>query len=287
VGLESSQRSGTTVSVALPIAKRTSQLPPPSSRAQRSGGETVLLVDDDPLVRLTVENYLEALGYRALSAADADEAIGFCEDPSLAIDLVISDIMMPGMLGGELSRELGRRNKGFGVIYMSAHPRDELVRDGHLETESVLLSKPFDANALEEAIATALEQKRRVPFGAGRRLLFIDDDSEIAQSVGELLELEQFEVRVACDAERALVLAREFRPQIVVCDVELGAGTSGYELGIALRRTPGLAETHFIALSGHNLADVRERALEAGFARVLGKPLDLETLRRALADGAP
>jgi signal transduction histidine kinase/DNA-binding response OmpR family regulator len=284
VGLESTQGAGTTVSVALPIAKRCSQLPPASSRPPRTGGETVLLVDDDPLVRLTVENYLEALGYRALSAADADEAIGFCEDPSLSIDLMISDVMMPGMLGGELGRELGRRNKAFGVIYMSAHPRDELVREGQLEAESVLLSKPFDANALSEAIATALEQKRHLPFGHGRRTLVIDDDAEIASTLGELLELEQFEVRVAFDAESALALAREFRPQIVVCDVELGPGMSGYELGVALRRTPGLAETYFIALSGRTLADIRERALGAGFVRVLGKPLELETLRRVLAD---
>jgi CheY-like chemotaxis protein len=271
----------------MPIAKRRSQLPPPSSRPPRSGGETVLLVDDDPLVRLTVENYLEALGYRALSASNADEAIGFCEDQNLAIDLMITDVMMPGMPGGELGRELGRRNKAFGVIYMSAHARDELVRDGHLEAASLLLSKPFDANALGEAIATALEQKRHVPIGRGRRTLVIDDDSDIADSLGQLLELERFAVRVAHDGESALALAREFLPQIVVCDVELGAGMSGYELGVALRRIPGLADAYFVAVSGHRPAEIRERALAAGFARVLAKPLDLDTLRRVLTDAAP
>ena len=287
VGLESTEGVGTTISIAFPIAKRPSQLPAPLSRPPRSGTETILLVDDDPLVRLTVENYLEALGYRALSAANAEEAIGYCEDANLAIDLMITDIMMPDMLGSELSREIEQRKKTFSAIYMSAHPRDELVRDGHIEPEALLLSKPFDANALGEAIATALEQKRRVPFGQGRRTLVIDDDPDIADGLGELLELEQFEVRVAHGAETALALAGDFQPQIVMCDVELGSGMNGYELGIALRRIPGLADTYFIALSGHTPSDIREQALEAGYARVLGKPLDLETLRRVLTDARP
>jgi PAS domain S-box-containing protein len=283
VALESTEGVGTTVSVILPIAKPTSQLPPPESRPACSGGETVLMVDDDPLVRLTVENHLHALGYRALVASNAEEAIGICEDETLTIDLMITDVMMPGMLGSELSHAVRSRNKRFPVLYMSAHPREELVRDGRIQADAHLLAKPFDAAALGEALTTALEEARWIPVGSGRRTLVVDNDPDVAEGLKELLELEQFEVEIAHDAERALALAGEFKPEIVLCDVELGHGLNGYELARLLKRERALAGTYFVALTGHSVAECRKQARGAGFARVLGKPLDAAKLRSLLA----
>jgi PAS domain S-box-containing protein len=284
VGLESTEGAGTMVSVTLPIAKRSSHLPSPDSYVPRSGGETVLLVDDDPLVRLTVENHLAVLGYRALVASNAEEAIGICEDQTLTIDLMITDVMMPAMLGPELSRVIRERKKQFPVLFMSAHRRDDLIADGRLDADARLLNKPFDANALGEALAAALEDARRKPVGKQRRLLVIDDDADLTDALRELLELEHFEVKTANDAERALAVAREFRPEIVLCDVELGMGGSGYDFASALRRDATFAETSLIALTGHEPSECRADAREAGFARVLGKPIDIAKLRHVLAN---
>ena len=287
VALESSEGVGTTVSVVLPVAKRASQLPPPESRPPRSGGETVLLVDDDPLVRLTVENHLEALGYRALVASSAEEAVGLCEDPTFAVDLMITDVMMPGMLGPDLCRMLRERSKQFPVLFMSAHSREELVRDGHLEADARLLAKPFEAHELGEALGAALEAGRHMAVGNGRRTLVVDDDHDLAETLKELLELEEFEVRVANDPAQALALAAEFEPEIVLCDLELAAATNGYELVAELRSRPALARTYFVALTGYAPSSCRQQARESGFARVLGKPLDFAKLRHALAGPRP
>lgn len=284
VGLESTEGTGTTVSVTTPVAKRASQLPPPDSRVPRSGNETVLLVDDDPLVRLTVENHLAVLGYRALVASSAEEAIGFCADEELKIDLMVTDVMMPDMLGPELSRAIRARKKRFPVLFMSAHRREDLIADGRLDESARLLSKPFDAHALGEALAVALEDARRVPIGEQRRMLVVDDDRDLTECLKEVLELERFEVRTAHDPDQALVVAREFRPEIVLCDVELGHEQSGYDLASALRADAHFAETYLVALTGNEPAECRARARDAGFSRVLGKPIDVAKLRHVLAN---
>ncbi len=282
VALESNEGHGTTVFVSLPIARRASQMPTVGTASTQCSGETVLVVDDDPLVRLTVENHLEALGYRALVASNAEEAIGFVEDESLDIDLLVTDVMMPGMLGPDLVDELEQRGRALPTLYMSAHSRAELVQQNRLEPNARLLAKPFDASALAEALATVFDDARSVASGVRRRTLLVDDDQDTTDVLTELLELEGHEVRAANTPAEAAALALEFEPDVVLCDLDLKADKSGYELTSELRRDARLRKTMFVALTGYSAQEVRARARDSGFTRVLAKPLDLPKLRRLL-----
>jgi PAS domain S-box-containing protein len=282
VALESSEGQGTTVFVSLPVARRPSDVPTVCTVAAKSSGETVLVVDDDPLVRLTVENHLEALGYRALVASNAEEAISFVEDETLEIDLLVTDVMMPAMLGPDLVEELAQRNRALPTLYMSAHSREELVSQGRLEPDARLLPKPFDAGALGEALAAVFDDVRATASGVRRRTLLIDDDRDTTDVLRELLELEGHEVRAANTPDEAAALALAFEPDVVLCDLDLKADKTGYELTSELRRHARLRKTTFVALTGYSAQEVRDQARDSGFARVLAKPLDLPKLRRLL-----
>jgi PAS domain S-box-containing protein len=282
VTLESEIGRGTLVRTRFPLVEPRVDVRPPDSSYPPSGGGTVLIVDDDPLVRLTVETHLETLGYRMLVASSAEEAIEICEDPAINIDVMVSDVMMPGMLGPQLFETLRKRNKKFPVVYMSAHPQEVLMRQGHLAENSRVLAKPFDAGALGEALELALADDRAARGSVSRRLFVIDDDLDIAEGLKESLELEGHTVGIATSAAEALRVVPEFRPNVVFCDVALGAGADGFELTAALRRDPRVADTTFIGLTGFQSSEVKEQARQAGMLRVLTKPIGTDRLLEML-----
>src|SRR5690606_6799361 len=121
IALESEPGCGTAVRISLPVVEAAAERRMTDSTPPESRGETVLMVDDDPLVRLTVESYLHRLGYRALTATSAAEALEMCDDPALEVSLLFTDVMMPGMLGVDLMWALRRRCRRCSVLFMSAH----------------------------------------------------------------------------------------------------------------------------------------------------------------------
>jgi CheY-like chemotaxis protein len=282
IAIDSVVGRGTTIRIELPRVQPRSGLRVADSVPPESGGETILMVDDDPLVRLTVESHLETLGYRPITASSAEEAIEICEDPAVRVDLVMTDVMMPGILGSELTRELTRRGKHYPVLYMSAHPRQELVRNGYLEEDSWLLAKPFDATALAEPLFSILEHAREERKAYPRRVLVIDDNADIADGLKDSLAVDGREVEVAYHPDDAISIAAAFAPEVVLCDIELGANLDGFELVAMLRREPRLANTRFIALTGYEPSRYEERAREAGFDVVLAKPVEAAELERVI-----
>jgi PAS domain S-box-containing protein len=284
VNLESDVGRGTRFRLSFPLVEAHPEPRMPESVPPPAHGATVLMVDDDPLVRLTVENHLEALGYRVLVASTTDEAIEVCEDQAVHIDVMVSDVMMPGMLGPELSRVLKKRNKKFPVVYMSAHAKEELVRLGHLTDDARLLAKPFDAMALSDAITVTLEEERIARENAHLRIFVIDDNRDIAEGLQEILQLKGHVVEIAVTADEALRTVPLFRPQIVLCDVDLGGAVDGFELTRTLRHDPRVAGATFIALTGFQSSECQERAEQAGINRVLTKPLVTDKLLRVLKE---
>jgi len=283
VKVESEMGRGTCFRLTFPRVE-----PAPEHRVPESvpppPGATVLMVDDDPLVRLTVENHLGALGYRVLVASNAEEAIEVCEDDAVRIDVMVSDVMMPGMLGPELTRALKQRSKRFPVVYMSAHPQEELVQKGHVPAGARFLAKPFDAPALSEVLTETLEEARAARENARLRIFVIDDNHDIAEGLQEILQLQGHSVQIAVTAEEALRAVPLFRPQIVLCDVALGGGMDGFELTRTLRQDPRLVETSFVAVTGFQSSECREQAAQSGICRVLTKPLITDKLIRVLKE---
>jgi CheY-like chemotaxis protein len=118
--------------------------------------------------------------------------------------------------------------------------------------------------------------------GLRRRILIIEDHQDAAESLQILLELSGHEVEAALDGPSGLEAARRFRPDLVLCDVGLPNGMSGYDVARVLRADPDLGTCYLIALTGYGQAEDQRLALEAGFDLHLVKPVDLAVLERVL-----
>lgn len=122
------------------------------------GSETILLVEDAELVRTLARQVLETAGYRVLEAANADAAIRLCESINGdRIDLLLTDVVMPGMSGNEMSRILLKKQPGMPVLYMSGYTDDAIVQHGVLEAGINFLQKPFTPAALALKVRAVLD----------------------------------------------------------------------------------------------------------------------------------
>ncbi len=158
VAVASEVGRGTSFTVFLPqehAAEPVVDEPGPVARP-RSGGKTILLVEDADGLRALVEKVLQRQGYTVRTAANAAEAIRlFEQDP--AIDVLLTDVVMPGGSGQELTAELTRRDPTLKVVYMSGFTDDAIVRHGVLEPGVIFLQKPFTSAALAGKIREALD----------------------------------------------------------------------------------------------------------------------------------
>ena len=122
------------------------------------GSETILLVEDADLVRNLARQVLEGAGYRVLEAANAEAAIDLCERINGdRIDLLLTDVIMPGMSGNEMSRVLLAKQPGMPVLYMSGYTDDAIVQHGVLEAGINFLQKPFTPGALATKVREVLD----------------------------------------------------------------------------------------------------------------------------------
>jgi two-component system, sensor histidine kinase len=117
------------------------------------------------------------------------------------------------------------------------------------------------------------------------RILVIDDLRDTTDTLQLLLEHEGHHVAVAYAGEEALNVARQFRPQAVLCDIDLADAMDGYAIASALRDDPVLRTAHLIAITGYGHAQSRLEAQAAGFDDHLLKPVSMETLTAVLAAG--
>jgi CheY-like chemotaxis protein len=115
-------------------------------------------------------------------------------------------------------------------------------------------------------------------IGGVHRILIVDDYADAADSMATLLKIEGQEVSVAQDGEKAIEIARRFKPDIVFLDIGL-PGMSGFEVARVLRQTPETRDCVLIALSGYGQAGDHLQSREAGFDRHLVKPIDLSSLQ--------
>ncbi|MFM8550852.1 MAG: ATP-binding protein, partial [Nitrospiraceae bacterium] len=125
----------------------------------RGGAETVLLVEDEAVVRAFVREVLRRQGYRVLETANGEEALALCRQDQAPIDLLLTDVVMPGMNGRSLAEQLLTHRPGIGVLYMSGYTEDESIRHGVQSLGSAFLAKPFSAAALDKAVRLALDAR--------------------------------------------------------------------------------------------------------------------------------
>jgi PAS domain S-box-containing protein len=150
---------GTTVSMYVPVtespAERSAAPAVPDQRAASS--ETLLLVEDDEALRSLAERILTGDGYHVLTADDGVAAQRVAEEHHGEIDLLLTDIVMPGMLGSELAERVGEADPGVRVLFMSGYAPPVLVGGGTLPSDAKIVDKPFSADLLLRKVRQVLE----------------------------------------------------------------------------------------------------------------------------------
>jgi CheY-like chemotaxis protein len=135
-------------------------IPDPSGRYE----PVVLLVDDEEDLRDIMRRMLERRGFRTLVAADAGQALQLCRDHPAAIDLVVTDLSLPGMSGREFAAAAAAAQPNLRVVFISGLPREIAVRHHLIAGDDTLVKKPFSAEALIAALhAVSGSPTRRTP----------------------------------------------------------------------------------------------------------------------------
>jgi CheY-like chemotaxis protein len=151
--------TGTTFRVFLPRVMEIPQTSRARSGVRRTpparGSETILLVEDEALVRKLASDVLTGRGYTVLSAASGAEALALAEANAAAIALVVSDVVMPGMSGPEMAGLLAARGFPLPVLYMSGYAESD--SGGLLPAGAPLLQKPFSPDTLARRVRAALD----------------------------------------------------------------------------------------------------------------------------------
>jgi PAS domain S-box-containing protein len=150
---------GTTFHVYVPRLRGTVAEPKIEAETRATGGEeTILLVEDDEMVRNLAKTMLESLGYSVLAAATPESALSLCQRGNRAIALLMSDVVMPHMGGPELRREVQRVCPGVRVLFMSGHAPDAAIRGGTLDEDAGFLQKPFTLGDLARSVKAAIRR---------------------------------------------------------------------------------------------------------------------------------
>jgi len=149
---------GTTFRVYLPRVERGAEaLEAAAPAPQKSGTETILLVEDDWQLRDLARSLLSSLGYHVLTVDTAGEVEGVLGRHAGAIDLLLTDVVMPGMSGKELARRVSQRRPGIRVLYMSGYTTDTVVHHGVVESGTHFLQKPFTSTSLATKVREVLD----------------------------------------------------------------------------------------------------------------------------------
>jgi DNA-binding NtrC family response regulator len=122
------------------------------------GTETLLIVEDDEAVRLLTRVMLEKAGYRVFDAGNPQQAEAlFAENPRL-FDLLLTDVIMPGLSGPKLFERLDRLRPGLKVLYVSGYTDDAMAHQGQLDPGVGFLQKPFTADELSRLVRVVLDR---------------------------------------------------------------------------------------------------------------------------------
>src|SRR5271168_1156780 len=125
------------------------------------GTETILLAEDEHDVREVAREFLESGGYTVIEARDGADALRLASESKGGIDLLVTDMVMPGMTGRELARRLQLHHAGIGVIYMSGYSEQTAVEAVQAEADMRLLTKPFSRGSILRAVREALGVSRQ------------------------------------------------------------------------------------------------------------------------------
>jgi len=155
--VQSEEGRGTKFQIYLPRVEGIAEKhAPQSTPAILGGSETVLLVEDEESVRQLVRDTLTAKGYRVVEAENGEAGLAAAAQHQGKIDLVITDVVMPGIGGRELIKQLAELRPETKVLYLSGYTEDAIISEGTIEREAAFLQKPFTLKSLSQKVREVL-----------------------------------------------------------------------------------------------------------------------------------
>jgi CheY-like chemotaxis protein len=271
---------GTTVKLYLPRAHATEEqdenAAPNMSLA--TGGETILVVEDDPDVRAYSCETLSELGYTVLFAENGREGLRMLESHP-EIRLLFTDVGLPGgMNGRQLADEARKRYPKLKVLFTTGYARNAIVHNARLDPGVDLITKPFTQAALSSKLRDILDATR-----SPGRILVVEDEPLIQMLAIDYLEAAGFTVHTAGSAAEAMSSMRLVPGGVDAVIVDMGLpDRNGDQLVREIRATQ--ATLPVIVATGENTADLRLKFEGEEHLKFVRKPYGARDLINALAE---
>jgi DNA-binding NtrC family response regulator len=223
----------------------------------------ILVVDDEPNMRITLSDILQDEGYGVDVAASGEEALKLCSVQGY--DIILLDVRMPGIDGVETFRQIRRHQENVRVIMMSAYIVDEL-KDAALDDGAIaFLSKPLNVEQVVKLIGEVKDTA----------ILVVENEEETAATLHRTLTEQGYRVTVAQSSHDALELTEQIRFDLIFIDVEL-PGMNGLELYLAIKKiTPDSVAIMISGMEDEFEAIAKEAVRRTAYA-IIKKPLDLD-----------
>ena len=157
--MDSAPGKGTRFVIMIPVAEGETAIKEEGKKQETNRGksELVLIVEDDPSISDLTGKIVEKMGYTVLLADSADRAMTMIEDEGLRPDLVVSDVVMPGLSGLELAAILRFKHPDMKLLLMSGYTESIITKHGDLDPNIPFIQKPFTRSELADKIRQALE----------------------------------------------------------------------------------------------------------------------------------
>jgi PAS domain S-box-containing protein len=269
--VETEVGAGTAFSLYLPVA----------AAPVEEGARTILLAEDEEIVRDLTEQILENAGYDVLTAGDGAEALVLYAEHRDRIDGVVTDIVMPGLGGRALAHRIREQDADVPIVFISGH-HEETPETLQLGAGAALVQKPFSVTSLVDTVGRLVGDVPTPAPAARKReptCVLADDHPAVLDSVSRFLEMRGVRVSQARDGEQALATIRATQPDVAIVDVAM-APVSGID--VARQVGDVSPRTKVILYTGHNDRGVLDRGLEAGARGFVLKEGALESLEEAV-----
>ncbi len=275
---------GTTFKIYLPRtdAEQDARTVESGAQASRGGGERILLVEDETSLLHLCQTILSQLGYRVSAAGSGPAALHLAAEQRFEYDLVITDVIMPGMSGAEMVARLRRDRPGLRVLYMSGYPDDAIASHGVLDPGIPFIQKPFSERTFAAKVQEALGAMA-VAARPGRSVLMIDDDEQYRDLVRYFCAKQGHVFAGADDAAAALAALGRQSFDVLLVDMNI-PGTDGERVLRQVRAAGCVAPA--IVLTGDVTSADMDVLRPLGAVRALEKSSRAEPLLQAIEDAA-
>ncbi len=243
-----------------------------------SGEGTILVVEDQDGLRALAEEVLTSAGYSILVAQDASNALRVAQEYSGQIQLLLTDLVLPGASGKEIAARLHALRPEMKVLFTSGHARDAITGNGTLDRNANFIEKPWSPQKLCEEIRAVLSTEP-----SAWQILVVDDEGGIREWLTEILEGCGHRVFTARDGLEAKRIARRQPFDLLITDISM-PDEEGLGLIHALRKAH--PELKIVAMSGANAEYLTDAKL-LGANAALAKPFTSEMLFKCLRDLLP